>query len=81
MITDDVLARLLTFPNVPVTSRQGFFTVEALQNIAQTALNNLTDYFEHGLLKNEICYQCQQPCPRNKPQGEPCFKISGNHAG
>lgn len=76
MITDDVLARLLTFPNVLVTSHQGFFTAEALHNIAQTTLNNLRDYFEYGLLTNEICYRCQEPCPKNKGQGEPCFDTS-----
>jgi len=35
MIEDDVLARLLTFPNVLITSHQGFFTKEALGNIAK----------------------------------------------
>jgi len=38
MIEDDVLARLLTFPNVLITSHQGFFTKEALGNIAKTTL-------------------------------------------
>ncbi len=75
MITDDVLARLLTFPNVLVTSHQGFFTVEALNNIARTTLNNLKEYFEDGSLTNEICYRCEEPCPRDKTQGEPCFGI------
>jgi len=75
MITDDVLARLLTFPNVLVTSHQGFFTAEALHNIARTTLNNLKEYFENGSLTNEICYQCEEPCPRDKTQGEPCFEV------
>lgn len=71
----DVLARLRTFPNLLVTSHLGFFTVEALHNIAHTTLNNLKDYFEQGLLANEICYRCQGVCPKNKAQGEPCFRI------
>ena len=42
-IEDDVLARLLTFPNVIVTSHQAFFTREALLAIACTTLQNLTE--------------------------------------
>ncbi len=48
MIEDDVLARLLTFPNVLITSHQGFFTKEALGNIAKTTLENIKEYFEGG---------------------------------
>jgi D-lactate dehydrogenase len=40
IITDDVFARLLTFPNVLVTSHQAFFTREALANIAETTIGN-----------------------------------------
>lgn len=40
-ISDDTLARLLTFPNVLITSHQAFFTEEALKNIAQTTLSNI----------------------------------------
>jgi len=57
MITDDILARLLVFPNVLLTSHQGFFTAEALRNIAKTTLNNLKEFFNDGYLKNEICYK------------------------
>ncbi len=46
-LTDDVLSRLLSFPNVVVTSHQAFLTHEALQNIADTTLDNITAY-EHG---------------------------------
>lgn len=53
MISDDTLARLLTFPNVLITSHQGFFTKEALANIADTTLSNIKEYFEGGYLKNE----------------------------
>jgi D-lactate dehydrogenase len=43
ILTDDVLARLLTFPNVIVTSHQAFFTREAMTAIAATTLANLDD--------------------------------------
>ena len=59
IISDDILARLLTFPNVVITSHQGFFTEEAMQNIASTTLNNIKDFFENKPLKNEICYHCE----------------------
>ncbi len=41
IIGDDVFQRLLTFPNVLVTGHQGFFTVEAMREIAQVTLSNL----------------------------------------
>jgi len=47
VISDAVLARLLTFPNVLVTGHQAFFTFEALNNIAETTLNNI-DAFVDG---------------------------------
>lgn len=54
VIQDDVFARLLTFPNVLVTGHQAFFTREAVTNIAQTTLKNISD-FEHGKkLENEV---------------------------
>ena len=66
IISDDVLARLLTFPNVLVTSHQGFFTREALVNIAHVTLQNVADFFAGHELKNEICYQCDQhPCKKD----------------
>ena len=42
VITDDVFSRLLTFPNVLITSHQAFFTEEALEHIAATTLANIT---------------------------------------
>ncbi len=71
LITDDILARLLTFPNVLITSHQAFFTQEALHNIAQTTLDNFKEFFEGGYLKNEICYKCDKPC--RKKQNKRCF--------
>lgn len=76
LISDDVLARLLTFNNVLVTSHQGFFTEEALDNIATTTLENITEYFAGKALTNEVCYRCKEfggddPC-RKERKGR-CF--------
>lgn len=46
-VSDDVLARLLTFPNVLITSHQAFLTVEALNNIANTTMDSIS-IFEKG---------------------------------
>lgn len=54
IIDDDVLARLLSFNNVIVTSHQGFFTREALANIAETTLSNIRDFVERRPLANEV---------------------------
>ena len=54
IIRDDVITRLLTFPNVLITAHQGFFTKEALEEITMTTLQNLTD-FENGVASaNEV---------------------------
>jgi len=58
VIEDDVLARLMTFPNVLVTSHQAFFTKDALRNIAETTLNNIKAFDSDEKLTNEICYNC-----------------------
>jgi len=47
VIQDDVFERLLTFPNVVITGHQAFFTEDALRNIAETTLTNISD-FERG---------------------------------
>ena len=53
-IEDDILARLMTYNNVIVTSHQAFFTKEAVMNITQTTLKNIYD-FKNGLeLVNEV---------------------------
>lgn len=54
VIRDDVLARLLTFPNVFVTSHQAFLTTNALANIADVTLGNIKTFFEGGTLENEV---------------------------
>jgi D-lactate dehydrogenase len=53
VIQDDVFQRLLTFPNVLITGHQAFFTAEAVKNIAETTIGNITE-FEAG-----------QPTPQN----------------
>lgn len=57
ILEDDILARLISMPNVLVTSHQAFLTEEALSNIAETTSKNISDFFENGSCANEICYQ------------------------
>jgi D-lactate dehydrogenase len=54
IMDDDILARLLSFNNVVVTSHQAFFTHEALENIAQTTLQNIQDFVDGKVLVNEV---------------------------
>jgi D-lactate dehydrogenase len=44
ILSDDVFARLLTFPNVIITGHQAFFTREALLKIAATTIDNITKF-------------------------------------
>lgn len=50
IIEDDVFERLLTFPNVIITGHQAFFTIDALKNIAETTLSNIT-----AIANNQSC--------------------------
>ena len=54
VITDDTLARLLTFPNVVITGHQAFFTQDALHSIAETTLQNIHDIEQTGASSNEL---------------------------
>jgi D-lactate dehydrogenase len=54
VLQDDVFARLLTFPNVLVTGHQGFFTKEALRAIAETTLQNVSDFAAGRPLANVV---------------------------
>lgn len=54
ILQDDKLARLLTFPNVLLTSHQAFLTEEALRNIAEVTLQNISDFENGNALKNEV---------------------------
>jgi len=56
-LQDDALARLLTFPNVLITSHQAFLTHEALSNIAKTTLANLEEFAKGRRLTNEVSVQ------------------------
>ena len=58
IINDDTLARLISMPNVIVTSHQAFLTNEALNNIASTTLKNIAEFINIGKSNNEICYKC-----------------------
>lgn len=57
IMEDDTLARLISMPNVIVTSHQAFLTEEALMNIAETTVQNLKDFFETNRCENELCWR------------------------
>ena len=72
ILVDDELARLLSFPNVLITSHQGFFTSEAMQAIAEVTMENIRSFEKDEELVNEICYMCGNEC--KKTAGEKrCF--------
>jgi D-lactate dehydrogenase len=54
IIEDDVLMRLTTFPNVLICGHQGFFTREALEEIAEVTLGNLSDFVSARSCKNSL---------------------------
>lgn len=54
IISDDLIARLISMPNVLVTSHQAFLTKEALAGIAETTVDNIYDYVEKGGGENEV---------------------------
>ena len=60
ILEDDTLARLISMPNVIVTSHQAFLTKEALDNIAETTVNNIVTFFKNGKCCNELCYRNNQ---------------------
>lgn len=57
ILEDDTLARLISMPNVIVTSHQAFLTAEALENIAETTIGSLVTFFDKGASENEV--HCQ----------------------
>lgn len=57
IVEDDTLARLISMPNVIVTSHQAFLTEEALENIAETTVKNIVGFFETKQCPNELCYR------------------------
>ena len=54
IISDEVLSRLISLPNVIVTSHQAFLTKEALENIADTTIENLITLEKEGSSPNEV---------------------------
>ena len=55
ILSHSTMARLLSFPNVMVTSHQGFLTKEALEAISQTTLDNAQAFVEGRKNGNELC--------------------------
>ena len=56
ILDDDILARLISMPNVIVTSHQAFLTEEALDSIAATTIENLVALKNNTPSPNEITY-------------------------
>ena len=73
IMSDDVLARLISMPNVIVTFHQAFLTEEALDNIAETTVNNIASFFGEGICDNELCYRCGRIETCKKERCERCF--------
>ena len=56
VVQDDVISRLNTFPNVLITAHQAFFTKEALEEITETTLSNISDFQRGKELKNLVVF-------------------------
>ncbi len=54
VIQDDLFERLLTFPNVLITGHQAFFTVNALESIAETTLANISEFEQGKPCQNQV---------------------------
>ncbi|MGK7910665.1 MAG: 2-hydroxyacid dehydrogenase [Synechococcus sp.] len=61
IIQDDSIQLLQSFPNVAITSHQGFFTRNALQNIAATTISNITAFETGAALNNEVAFKPRVP--------------------
>ena len=73
IVDDDILARLISMPNVIVTSHQAFLTEEALKNIADTTLQNVVDFFRQEYCQNEVCYKCPAVDTCKQQHEKKCF--------
>ena len=73
IVNDDTLARLISMPNVIVTSHQAFLTNEALRNIADTTFENISSFFENETCANEVCYKCANISNCNQSHDKKCF--------
>ena len=54
ILDDEVISRLMTFPNVLITGHQGFFTMESLSEIASVTMDNLKCFEEGKECKNAL---------------------------
>ena len=74
IMNDELLSRLISMPNVIVTSHQAFLTEEALNNIAETTVNNILSCFNNdGMCDNELCYRCGNIEHCKKERKQRCF--------
>ncbi len=74
ILNDDVLARLISMPNVIVTSHQAFLTSEALDSIAKVTFENIRSFYERNeLIQNELCYNCGNKENCRKQRKAKCF--------
>lgn len=74
IMDDELLSRLISMPNVIVTSHQAFLTEEALNNIAETTVNNILSCINgDGLCDNELCYRCGDIDQCRKKRKIRCF--------
>ncbi len=74
ILNDELLSRLISMPNVIVTSHQAFLTEEALNNIAETTVNNILSFFDNdGICDNELCYRCGNVERCRKERKQRCF--------
>ena len=67
ILPTSTIQRLLSFPNVTMTSHQGFFTVEALTNIAETTLENAKTFMDGAEMKNLAPLISLNPDMQNPP--------------
>jgi len=74
IMDDDTLARLISMPNVIVTGHQAFLTEEALENIAETTIDNVLSFMDReGVCENELCYRCGNIEHCKKSRNTRCF--------
>lgn len=74
ILNDEVLARLISMPNVIVTSHQAFLTSEALDSIAKVTIENIKSFYDQSeLITNELCYNCGNKENCRKQRKAKCF--------
>ena len=74
IMDDTVLLQLIAMPNVLITSHQAFLTKEALENIADTTINNIIRFFNNEPRSNdEVCYHCGNEQNCSKQRKDKCF--------